>query len=219
VRGFNVTAPYKAAALATADRADAAAEAAGAANLLLFEADGTVTARNTDGVGLLHALRTQADWRPQGRTVIVVGAGGAARGATAALLTAGVSHVRVLNRTEARAQALVKALGQETAAFPLERAGEAARGADLLVNAAAGGDLVLDAALEALRPGAVVMDMNYRPLLTPLLAEAVRRGLAVVDGLEMLIGQAIPSFEAFFGRPPPEVDVRRLALDALGEPA
>ena len=222
LKGLNVTLPFKAQALALANRADAAARAAGAANLLLFHADGSMEARNTDGIGLLAAFAAQAPrWRPQDGAVIVLGAGGAARGAAGALLAAG-AEVLVANRTQARAQALAEAL-PGVRAVAMQDLSVALAGAAAIVNAtsAAFGDGGgLDIPLHAAPAATVVMDMTYVPLRTPLLRQALAFGLTTVDGLAMLIGQAVPSFEALFGVPPPgAVDVRALALQALGEPA
>ena len=218
VRGLNVTAPFKEAALAAADRADAPAQAAGAANLLLFQPDGTVAARNTDGLGLLYALRTQANMDVGRKVVVMLGAGGAARGAAATLIGAGAAEVRIVNRTLDRAEALAEALGPWATAMTWADLHAGMAGADLLVNATTlgreGGEpLVVE--LEALPTEAVVMDMIYRPLRTPLLAQAEARGNTPVDGLAMLIGQAVPSFEALFGRRPPDMDVRSVALEAM----
>ncbi|MFN3230126.1 MAG: shikimate dehydrogenase family protein, partial [Asticcacaulis sp.] len=150
---------------------------------------------------------------------VVLGAGGAARAAVSALLAAGVPEVRVVNRTLARAEELVFAFKTRLTAFDLLHAAQAFSGAGLLVNAASGGPLPT---LETLPDGAVVMDMTYRPLMTPLLQSAAARGLRTVDGLAMLIHQARPSFEALFGvAPPVDVDVRAMALAFLadGSPA
>ena len=218
--GLNVTLPFKEAALKLADRADAPAQAAGAANLLLFDEDGAIEARNTDGIGLLAALAEQAPgWRPQAGPVVVLGAGGAARGAAAALLEAG-AKVRLANRSHERAVRLAAALpGVE--AVPAAGLRDALAEAAAVVNATAAGlqgEGVLDIPLEAVWPGTVVVDMVYKPLHTPLLRQATALGLPTVDGLAMLIGQALPSFQALFGVAAPRyVDVRALALAALGE--
>jgi shikimate dehydrogenase len=207
VAGINVTLPFKARALAVSDTADAAAVAAGAANLLLFRADGSVEARNTDGLGLLAAFREQApEVVFEGATVAMLGAGGAARGALPALLDAGVGRITILNRTQAAAEALAALFGPRVAALPLAQAGAAFDSARILINASAAG---LEGGegptlpLERLSKDAAVMDMVYQPLQTSLLKQADRRGLRTVDGLAMLIGQARPSFEAFFGQPAP----------------
>ena len=221
VAGVNVTAPFKERALAAADVADDAAQAAGAANLLLFRADGTATARNTDGLGLVAALARQAPaLQLAGARAALIGAGGAARGAAPVLLQAGLAELRIVNRTFRRARDLAAALGPAARAYPWEALEEAVDGADLVVNATSSAGDALDVPWRAARRGAVAMDMVYRPLRTAFLAEAAKQGLATVDGLEMLIGQARPTFEALFGAPPPEhVDVRGLALAALGETA
>jgi len=219
LQGVNVTVPHKEAALACATYVRLAARAAGAANLLLFEADGTIIADNTDGLGLLGALHEQAVFSVKGKTATVLGAGGAARGAVAALTDAGAARIWVVNRTLERARALeglgpVKATGwsKSTDAF-LE--------ADVVINATTlglGGSPGPHAPLGMTQPGCVVMDMVYKPLETQLLAEARRLGRPAVDGLAMLIGQARPSFAALYGRDPDlMVDVRGLALKALGE--
>ena len=155
---------------------------------------------------------------PQARLVSGA-AGGAARGAAAAFLAAGAPQVRLVNRTLAKAQAIAARLGSEVSAFGLEDAAAASAGANAIINASSAGLLGEAGAgfpFAAAPAGAVVMDMTYKPLLTPLLRDAQAAGLRTVDGLEMLIGQARPSFEAMFGRAPPaEVDVRALSLAAL----
>lgn len=210
LRGLNVTAPFKERALALADEASPTARACGAANLLVFE-DGRVRADSTDGLGLMAALAEQAPGLDvRSRPVVVLGAGGAARAAAAALKGAG-AEVGVLNRTAERARVLADGLG--VTVVDAGALGEAA----LVVNALSVPPTI---DLTALGSAAVLMDMTYRPLLTPLLAEGRARGLTTVDGLAMLIGQAGPSFRALFGlAPPPGVDVRAVTLAALGEAA
>jgi shikimate dehydrogenase len=220
VRGVNVTLPFKARALAVADVADEAADAAGAANLLLFQSDGTIEARNTDGLGLLSAFHDQApELEFQDAAVVVLGAGGAARGALGALLGAGVDRITILNRTENRARELAGLFGPRVQARPLEAAEAVFDRACVLINASAAGLESGEAPclpLERLVPGSVVMDMVYKPLKTGLLRQAETLGLRTVDGLAMLIGQARPSFEAFFGQPAPAgEDARAWALAHL----
>ena len=221
VRGLNVTVPFKADALAAANRATAAATRAGAANLLTFAADGTIAADNTDGVGLLGALTAQAPgFDPTTGPAVIFGAGGAARGAAAALLTAGAPLVRIVNRTLVNAEELARAVGGEITAHGT--ADGALADVNVNINATTlglgGGDgPLIDFA--AAPETAVVMDMVYRPLSTAFLLQAAASGLRTVDGLEMLIRQAAPSFEAFFGQPPPDIDVRALALTALEKDA
>lgn len=218
--GLNVTLPFKEQALAMADEVSRLARMSAAANLLVFR-DGKIIADNTDGLGLLQALTEQA---PQliisGAKVVMLGAGGAARGAVAALVEAG-AEVVVVNRTLARAERLVEDIGAVSGSTKLSAAGlaDALEGAALIVNATSAG---LNGAneggfdLAAAPETAVVMDMVYKPLLTSLLRDARDRGHRVVDGLAMLIGQARPSFEAFYGvAAPSDVDVRALCLAEL----
>jgi shikimate dehydrogenase len=219
VRGLNVTVPFKEAALALADEASAAAQRAGAANLLVFEPDGTIRADNTDGIGLLAALAEQAPGFDVRRgPAVILGGGGAARGVAAALVAAGAPQVRLINRTEARAEAIAAALGAGVQALAASAA--AFEDAALVVNATTlglGGGAGPALPFERTPPSAVVMDMVYRPLRTEFLARAAAAGRTTVDGLAMLVGQARPSFEALFGAPPPDIDVRGLCLAALGE--
>lgn len=218
VAGLNVTLPFKGQALALADEASRRARMAEAANVLVFRSDGSVFADNTDGLGLLRAFAEQAPgFDPQAGPVAILGAGGGARGAAAAFVEAGCPEVRIVNRTVEKAEAIAAALGAR--AYPLAWADAAFDGANAVVNATSAGlvDLgALDVPLSATPTTAVVMDMVYKPLKTPFLREAEALGRRTVDGLAMLIGQAVPSFEAFFGQAPPaSVDVRALALRTL----
>ncbi|MDP1736783.1 MAG: shikimate dehydrogenase [Caulobacter sp.] len=216
--GVNVTIPFKEAALAAADEVSDRARLAGAANLLLFRADGTVLADNTDGLGLLGAMAAQAPgFDPRAGPAVILGAGGAARGAAAALVLAGAPEVCIVNRTHERAEAIAADIGSPVIAVDDPRLADAnviINATSLGLNGGAGPDIDLAAAPKS----AVVMDMVYRPLRTEFLQRAAGLGLRTVDGLEMLIRQAVPSFEAFFGQAPPAgVDVRALALKAIGE--
>lgn len=220
IRGLNVTLPFKEAALGVADEAGERAARAGAANLLIFNEDGSITADNVDGLGLLGALAAQAPgFDPQAGPAVIVGAGGAARGAAAALVLAGAPQVRIVNRTLARAEVVAGSVGGASRAFPLDQAPAAFDGANVVINATSAGiasDDALNLPIEASPAGAVMMDMTYKPVRTPFLARAELLGRRTVDGLEMLIRQAGPSFEAFYGRvPPAEVDVRALCIAAL----
>lgn len=210
LKGLNVTAPYKARALALADQASDVARAAGSANLLVFET-GRLMADSTDGLGMIAAIRDQAPGLDLTSGVsVVLGAGGAGRAAIRALLDAGAPQVRIVNRTRDKAEALSELFGPRTRAMGLE----ALDGAVLAVNAAVG---LQPPDLSGMAADGAVMDMTYRPLMTPLLRAAVARGLTPVDGLAMLIGQARPAFERIFGvAPPNEVDVRALAIEAMG---
>lgn len=218
--GINVTLPFKATALEMADEATKRARQAGAANVLVFREDGAIVADNTDGLGLLAAFAAQAPtFQASAGPVSILGAGGAALGAVAALLDAGCPQVRIVNRTLVKALALADTFGDKVKAFETKRAAAAFADVVAVVNATSAGlgtDAALDVPLHATPPAAVVMDMTYRPLITPFLAQAQTLGRTTVDGLEMLIGQARPAFTQFFGvAPPAGVDVRALALAAL----
>lgn len=200
--GANVTIPHKEAAFAVCDRVDASAHRAGAVNTLVFGADGAIAGSNTDGFGFLENIRaTLPGWQAAAGPAVVLGAGGSARAIAAALLDAGCPLVTLVNRTPARAEALARALGGAVAVAerpPLESAA-------LLVNTTSLGmqgqpPLALD--LAPLPARAVVADIVYVPLETPLLAAARARGLAAVPGLGMLLHQARPGFEAWFGVAP-----------------
>lgn len=221
VRGLNVTLPFKVEALALADQASSRARLAEAANVLVFRPDGTIFADNTDGLGLLGAFEVQAPgFDPEAGPVAILGAGGGAQGAAAAFMEAGCPEVRVVNRTVAKAEAIARRLGPTVRAYELTDAARAFEDAIAVVNATSaglGGSESLNAPLAATPETAVVMDMVYKPLRTPFLVQAEGLGRRTVDGLEMLLRQANPSFEAFFGQAPPAgVDVRRLAIQALG---
>jgi shikimate dehydrogenase len=220
VRGLNVTLPFKEAALSVAHEIGQRAELAGAANLLIFNEDGSITADNVDGLGLLSALAAQAPgFDPQAGPAVILGAGGAARGAAAALVMAGAPEVRLVNRTLARAEMVAGAVGGHSRAYPLDKAATAFDGANVVINATSAGiasDDALNLPLEATPADAVLMDMTYKPLMTPFLSRARMLGRRTVDGLEMLCRQAGPSFEAFYGRSPPaDVDVRALCIAVL----
>jgi shikimate dehydrogenase len=220
LRGVNVTLPFKEEALVVADHASERAQRAGAANLLVFGDDGSVTADNTDGQGLLGALVAGTPGFQAGaRPIVMLGAGGAGRGAAAALLDAGAAQVRLINRTRARADDVAQALGPRVQVIEWKDAAAALAGAGALINATSlglEGRGAVDVPLGALPADAVVMDMVYRPLATDLLVRARTAGYTTVDGLDMLIRQAAPSFKAMFGRlPPADVDVRALAVATL----
>ncbi|WGM45736.1 Shikimate dehydrogenase (NADP(+)) [Brevundimonas sp. NIBR10] len=210
--GVNVTAPFKEQAFALADSASAEATASGSANVLVFE-DGRVHADSTDGFGLLAALADQApSLTLKGATVVMLGAGGAARAAAQTLAAAG-AQVRLVNRSRDRAEALAADLGP---AVSVANEASAFDGAALIVNALSVPP-TLD--LGQLAAGTAVMDMTYRPVETDFLKVARARGLTPVDGLGMLIGQAGPSFRAIFRVEPPALDLRPLLLAAIGDPA
>jgi shikimate dehydrogenase len=222
--GWNVTIPHKEAAFRLVDERDAAAERMGAVNTVLVRPDGSLLGRNTDGLGFLANLRAQAPgWRPEAGPAVVLGTGGGARAVATALLDAGVPGLRLANRTRGRAEELAEAL-RAIAAVPVEVAAWEARegalaGAGLVVNATSlgmKGAPPLTLRLDELPAGAVVADLVYVPLETDLLRAARARGNPVVDGLGMLLHQAVPGF-THWGGVEPEVDdaLRAVLLEGL----
>lgn len=217
LRGCNLTVPHKEGALRLVDRADALARRIGAVNTVVVEADGTLSGSNTDAFGFAENLRGEApDWRPDAGAAVVLGAGGAARAVAAALQDLGVPEIRVANRSAARAEELAADLGDRVRTVPWEDRERALADAALVVNTTTLGmhgqpPLPLD--LARLPPSALVTDIVYTPLETPLLAAARARGNPVADGLGMLLHQARPGFEAWFGvRPEVTPALRRAVL-------
>ena len=214
--GCNLTIPHKEPALALVDRVDAVAARIGAVNTVVVAEDGTLEGRNTDGYGFLAGLRDeQPRWSARRGPAVLIGAGGAARAIIVALLDEGVPEIRVVNRTPGRAAALAKEFGGRIR--PAEWAGRAAALAEaaLLVNTTTqgmGGEAALDLPLDRLPPDAIVNDIVYTPLETPLLAAARRRGNPVIDGLGMLLHQARPGFAAWFGVEPAVTPALRAAV-------
>jgi shikimate dehydrogenase len=219
--GCNVTVPHKEHALELADEADEAARAIGAANTLWRE-NGQIRATNTDAHGFLAHLEASAPGWRRDAPATVIGAGGAARAIVFALLGAGASHVRIANRSLARAKALATRFGENVRPVPWERRGRALEDAGLVVNATTlgmKGAPALELSLDRLPRDAVVYDIVYAPLLTDLLARAEARGNPTVDGLGMLLHQAAPAFARFFGvMPHVTPELRRAALAEM-EPA
>jgi shikimate dehydrogenase len=213
--GCNLTIPHKEAALAIVDRVDPVARRIGAVNTIVVAPDGSLEGRNTDGFGFLAALRAGAPgWTPRG-PVTVLGAGGAARSILVALLDAGLAEIRLVNRTLPRATALASELGAAITALPWESRHDALAGAALLVNTTSQGmvgEAPLDLSLDRLATDAVVSDIVYVPLETPLLAAARRRGNRTVDGLGMLLHQARAGFAAWFGIEPEVTPALREAV-------
>ena len=213
--GGNVTIPHKEAAFRLADRPDALSEELGAANTLWRE-EGCVHATNTDGRGFLANLDAGAPgWDTVGSAVIL-GAGGASRAIIQAVRDRGVGEIHVVNRTVARAQELADRFGPRIHAHPMEALAEVSKGAGLFVNTTSlgmDGKTAPDFDFSPLGPGAVVTDIVYVPLVTSILKQAAEQGFATVDSLGMLLHQAVPGFEKWFGvRPVVDEALRRLIL-------
>ena len=204
--GCNITIPHKEAALALADVVSDRAARIGAANTLVFDDNHQIHADNTDGVGFLANLIEGAPgWKAEAGPAAVIGAGGAARAIVVALLQAGCPEIRLSNRTRARAEALRAEFGPRLVVEDWDKVGDIFDGAATVVNTSSlgmAGKASFDLPLDALSAAAVVTDCVYTPLRTDFLTAAAARGCITVDCLGMLLHQAVPGFERWFGRRP-----------------
>lgn len=215
--GCNVTAPHKVDVLEIADLATDRATLIGAANTLIFRKDGKIHADNTDGYGFIANLKQGAPgWAPSIGPAAVLGAGGAARAVIASLIDVGVQEIYLSNRTRPKAAALKAAFGTKVTVVDWVQAGNMLEDAATVVNTTSlgmEGKPDFRVPLDGLRRGTVVTDLVYNPLKTRLLVEAEAAGCVVVDGLGMLLHQAVPGFERWFGvRPEVDVDTRAAVL-------
>lgn len=215
--GANVTIPHKVAVMQLADQISDRAILIGAANTLIFREDGKVHADNTDGYGFIANLRHGAPkWNPKAGPTAVLGAGGAARAIIVALADSGVPEILLSNRTRPKAEALRAEFGTRIKVVDWVQAGNMLEDAATVVNTTSLGMVgqpELRVPLDGLRPDTVVTDIVYTPLRTPLLVEAEARGCTVVDGLGMLLHQAVPGFERWFGhRPEVDEELRQAVL-------
>lgn len=220
-RGVNVTVPHKEAALAAVDRLDDVARRIGAVNTIVFGDDGSLAGGNTDAYGFTAHLAASAPaFRAAVGPVVIVGAGGAARAVAVALADLGAPEIRVVNRTLARAEALAVTLGGPLRVVDWAGRRAALADAALVVNTTTqgmAGQPALDLDLGALPRAAVVVDIVYNPLHTPLLRDAAARGHVTVDGIGMLLHQAVAGFEAWFGvRPAVTAELRAHVLAGIG---
>lgn len=218
--GCNVTVPLKEIAFAAAGRIDDSALAVKAANTIWLE-DGEICAANTDTYGFMTHLEVSAPgWQNTGRPVAILGAGGAARAIAYGFLEAGVEDIVIFNRTRERAEALAADLGKGLRTADWTERKNCADWASVVVNTTTigmkgEGELGLD--FSSAHPDCVVSDIVYVPLETGLLKDAKAHGLRTVDGLGMLLHQAVPGFERWFGvRPQVTPELRRIILDDLG---
>src|SRR5260221_7965533 len=218
-RGCNLTIPHKQQALSIVDRIEPLARRIGAINTIIVAPEGSLEGRNTDAFGFRENLRDAIpDWNPSAGPAVVLGAGGAARAVVAALIEARVEEIRLVNRTEARAELLARELTVPSARItvhPWIARNSALADAGLLVNTTSLGmadEPELKIGLTQLPLSAVVVDIVYVPLETTLLAAARRRGHRVVDGLGMLLHQGRPGFQAGFGAPARAARALRAAI-------
>jgi shikimate dehydrogenase len=216
--GCNVTIPHKEAAFRLVDRVDPAGQRMGAINLIVVEPDGTLSGYNKDGYGFIENLRDgEPGWRGGAGPAVVLGGGGGARSVVVSLLDEGAPEIRLINRTRARAEHLAQEFGGPVTVMDWEERHDALEGAALLVNTTNQGMIgqnVLDLRLDALPGSALVCDIVYNPLTTQLLADAAARGNRTVNGLGMLIHQARPAFQAWFGVDPEATPELRAMLEA-----
>jgi len=215
-RGLNVTIPHKERALQIADLVTDRAALIGASNTLIFRDDGRIHADNTDGYGFIENLRQGVpDWDPKAGPATVLGAGGAARAVLSSLLEAGVPKIMLTNRTRARADKLRADFGARIEVRDWSQAGNLIEDAATVVNTTSlgmSGQPELRVPLDGLHKSTVVTDLVYAPLETKLLAAARQAGCRTVDGLGMLLHQAAPGFERWFGIRPPVDDAARRAV-------
>lgn len=217
--GINVTIPYKEEVLEIADLVTDRASLIGAANTLIFRNDGRIHADNTDGYGFIENLRHGApEWEPKLGAAAVIGAGGAARAIVASLLEIGVPEILLTNRTKNRSEALRSEFGQKVTVIDWVQAGNILEEATTVVNTTSlgmTGGAEFRIPLDGLRKGTVVTDLVYTPLRTKFLDEAQSLGCQTVDGLGMLLHQAVPGFERWFGvRPEVDEELRNVVMGA-----
>lgn len=201
--GCNLTIPHKVAALAVVDQVESLAQSIGAINTIVVEADGSLTGRNTDGFGYIQSLLdAQPGWKADAGPAVVMGAGGAARAVIVGLMDSGATEIRLTNRSWAKAHDMAQEFGGPVRAVPWQDRHDVLAGAALLVNTTnqgMHGETELDLRLNQLPLQALVSDIIYVPLETPLLSAARLRGHVTVNGLGMLLHQARPAFAAWFG--------------------
>ena len=216
--GCNLTIPHKEAALRIVDEVSPLARRIGAVNCVVVRPDGSLEGRNYDAFGFVASLRERAPGLNfAGGPAVVMGAGGASRAIIAGLMDEGVPEIRLINRSPARAEALAAEFGGPVRALPWETRAGALEGAAIVVNTTSQGmvgEPPLDLALDALPVEALVVDIVYVPLETPLLASAKARGNRTVDGLGMLLHQGRPAFEAWFGVDPQVTPELRALIEA-----
>lgn len=202
-RGCNVTMPHKQAVMPLLDHVDPAARRIGAVNTIAVQEDGTLRGFNNDGFGFVQSVYdAKPGWRPDGGPILILGAGGAARAVTVALLERGAKDVRVANRTFERAERMAADIGGSVRVLRWEDRNDAMAEAALLVNTTdrgMAGKPALDISLARLPSDTIVGDLIYTPLETPFLAAARERGNLTVNGLGLLLNQARLAFEAWFG--------------------
>ena len=214
--GVNITIPHKVAVMDIVDHLSDRAILIGAANTLIFRADGKIHADNTDGYGFIANLKQNAPgWQANAGPAAVLGAGGAARAVITSLIEMGTTEILLSNRTRPKADALKSEFGSKVHVIDWVQAGNMMEEATTVVNTTSlgmTGAAEFRVPLDGLRPGTVVTDLVYTPLRTRLLTEAQAAGCITVDGLGMLLHQAVPAFERWFGTRPEVDEATRAAV-------
>ncbi len=201
--GCNVTIPHKVEAMKAMDWLHPVAKQMGAINTIVVQPDGALHGFNNDGYGYIQSIKdAKADWRADAGPITVLGAGGAARAIVLSLINEGAQEIRLINRTKSKAEHLAQEFGSVVRVVDWSERANALNGVAMLVNTTnqgMHGQPELDLQLNELPTSALVSDAIYIPLETPLLAQAKKRGNATVNGLGMLLNQARPAFQAWFG--------------------
>ena len=204
--GCNITLPHKVKAMALMDHLTPMAQRVGAINCIVVQADGSLHGHNNDGYGYLQSIRDEkSDWRADAGPITLLGAGGAARAVIMALIDAGAKEIRLLNRTRDKAQELAALNPTVVKVHDWSERHAALAAAAMLINTTNQGmydQPPLDLVLDDLPGTALVSDLIYVPLETPLIKAAKARGHVAINGLGMLLNQAVPAFEAWFGIKP-----------------
>ena len=218
--GCNLTIPHKQDAMAIVDEVDAVARAIGAISCVVVRPDGTLFGTNNDWLGFMANLRSAyPDWQPEAGPVTVIGAGGGARAVCYGLAQAGVSEIRLVNRTRARAEAVAAQLSAPITVIDWQDRAQALAGVSLVVNTTSQGMVgmaPLDLALDHLPPSAIVADIIYTQLQSPLLEQAAARGHQTLNGLGMLLYQGVPAWKLWFGVEPQVTEtLRELMVQSL----
>ncbi len=218
--GWNITIPHKEKIIPFLDELDESARKMGAVNTVVRLHDGTYKGYNTDGLGFVRSLEEKVGNSHHEKHILVIGAGGAARGIVFALVNSGYTHITIANRTVPKAQAICNELDIEATAISLSEAAENLEGFEILIQTTSAGlnksEFVLPLSLDQLSATAIVADIVYNPLMTPFLNEAKKKGATVVTGLGMFIHQGALAYSYWTGSYPKAEVVQDLLLEQLG---